>query len=201
MEAYPLAWPDGWPRTLPAHRKDGRYHFKRGENRPWTFAAARGALYEELGRMGAGRLVVSSNFPLNQSGEPAGNRGRPFDEGIAIYFVRRGKPYVMACDQWMGAEANMRSLALSIAALRTLERHGGGVMLERAFTGFAALPSPKTCWEILGLTPRASFAEVQAAWRKRIAGSHPDQGGSEAAAAEINAARDQALRDLQRRAG
>jgi hypothetical protein len=41
---------------------------------------------------------------------------------------------------------------MSIEGLRQMERHGGAVMLERAFDGFAALPPPKDCWAILGIS-------------------------------------------------
>ena len=66
-------------------------------------------------------------------------------------------------------------------------------MMERAYEGFAALPAPKRPHEVLGITPGASAAEINAAWKARIADAHPDKGGSEAAAAEVNAARDAML--------
>jgi hypothetical protein len=203
-EAYPLAWPDGWPRT-PAAEQKSSHTFKRQQDtgrgfrmgEPWTFAAARDALYEELFKHTGGRpFVLSSDFVLNSRGEPAGSRGRPADQGIAVYFRRGGRDYVMACDRYDKAEGNMRSLTLALEAMRQLERHGGGTMTERAFQGFVALPPPKSCWEVLGLTSGATAADVQAAWRRRIGDVHPDQGGSQAAAAELNAARDDALRRL-----
>lgn len=199
--AYPLAWPEGWPRT-PAHQKqDSRYRFARpGANgrRVWTFAAARDALGLELDRMGAKGIILSTNYELKLDGQPRGDRAAPYDTGVAIYFTLKGRPQVMACDMHLRAEENMRSLALSLEAMRALERHGGGTMMEKAFTGFTALPAPKTCWEILGLHPGASSFDVERAWKIKIARAHPDAGGSEAAAAEINAARDTALRELAR---
>jgi hypothetical protein len=48
----------------------------------------------------------------------------------------------MACDRFDNAAANMRSLGLAIEAMRQLERHGGGAMMEKAFSGFVALPPP-----------------------------------------------------------
>ncbi len=29
VDAFPLAWPAGWPRTPDVERVDGRYHFRR----------------------------------------------------------------------------------------------------------------------------------------------------------------------------
>jgi hypothetical protein len=62
------------------------------------------------------------------------------DLGLAIYFVLNGRPLAMACDCFDIAAANMRLPGLAIEAMRRLERHGGGAMMERAFSGFAALP-------------------------------------------------------------
>src|SRR4051812_48075657 len=106
--AYPLAWPEGWPRTPAAERKSGDAQFKRPRdngryisNQPWTFAAARDALLEECWRH-TDSVVLSSNFERTK-GEMREGRRRPEDEGVAIYFTRKGKPYVMACDRYRDA--------------------------------------------------------------------------------------------------
>jgi curved DNA-binding protein CbpA len=45
-------------------------------------------------------------------------------------------------------------------------------------------------YEILGLKPGASAAEVKAAHRRLMQAAHPDHGGSDWLAARINQARD-----------
>ena len=50
---------------------------------------------------------------------------------------------------------------------------------------------------LLGLPPEADAKAVKAAHRRLIASVHPDHGGTEALAAEINAARDLLLRHLK----
>jgi DnaJ-class molecular chaperone with C-terminal Zn finger domain len=201
-QAFPLIWPDGWPRTPAGQRKDGWATFKRQvdngryrSGQPWTFAQARDALLDEVWKHKPQSVVISSNFPTGRNGPMDGKR-RPADEGIAVYFQRKGKPYVVACDRYNDAEGNMRSLALALEAMRQLERHGGGVMMERAYEGFAALPAPPSHWEVLGVQPGAPAAEIQAAYRRRAREAHPDQGGSDAEMAAINSARDAALKEV-----
>lgn len=202
-DAYPLAWPDGWPRTPAANQVDAQHQFKRPDKqkgygtKPWTFAAARLALIEEIFRLSnLQSAVVSSNWPLDRKGHARADARRPPDQGIAIYFTRGGKQFALACDRYVRAEENMRSLTLALDAMRQLERHGGGVMMEKAFAGFVALPAPPSCWEVLGLTPTADTQDVQDAFRRMARSAHPDAGGSTAVMAALNSARDEALRRI-----
>lgn len=206
-DAYPLRWPDGWPRTPTWRREDGKYRFRRagrfGERPFWTFADARDSLFDELRKLGAeeGRTVLSSNFPLNTRGLASDRGRRPEDEGVAVYFMLGGKAMVMAQDRYIRAEENMRSLALAIEAMRQLDRHGGGAMMERAFSGFQALPpaeqTHKPWWQVLGVSPYATTADINAAWRAKAKTAHPDVGGTAAAMMALNAARDIGLADAR----
>lgn len=56
----------------------------------------------------------------------------------------------MARDSYNTPWENIRSLILAIDAIRSIERHGGSTMMERAFAGFAAIapPSWKRPWRI-----------------------------------------------------
>ena len=79
---------------------------------------------------------------------------------------------------------------------RAIERHGGGQILERAFTGFTALSGPDTRdpFAILGLRPGASREDVQAKFRTLAKDRHPDAGGSDEEFQALQRARDEALR-------
>ena len=192
ITAFPLAWPMGWPRSPELRQENGHGRFARGA-KGWSFAAPRDALVTEIGRLKGKAVVLSSNFPLRRDGLPLARTGRIADEGVAIYFMLDGRQMAMACDRFTRAEHNMRSLTLAIEALRQLERHGGGTMMERAFAGFAALPAPGSArpWnDILGVPPNASRAEINAAFRAKAASAHPDTGGSHEAMAALTAARD-----------
>lgn len=47
---------------------------------------------------------------------------------------------------------------------------------------------------LLGVGPSAGEVEINAAWRRLMARAHPDQGGTEGLAAQLNAARDRLLK-------
>lgn len=205
-DAYPLNWPPGWPRTAPDDRRDGRHQFRRPTTSNaspwWTFEAARDALLDELHRLGARDLVISSNIRPDRLGMLIEPSRRPLDQGLAVYFMLHRRPMVMARDSYLRIEENMRALTLTIEAMRAIERHGGGTMLQRAFDGFAALPPPLVTpprpnwWDILGVTRNASADEIRAAYRAAAKRRHPDCGGNVDDMAELQAALEDALSEV-----
>lgn len=196
-DAYPLAWPEGWPRTHSGQRKSGSNFARR------DYASTIRGLREQLRLMGAEQVVISSNVPIRADGMPYADaaRRRIDDPGVAIYFRRRGRPFAMARDAYERPEHNLRSLTLAIEALRQLERHGGGTMLEKAFEGFTALPAPgaKRPWRealtIGGQVPM-TLSAAETAYRQLARAHHPDNGGSHERMAELNAAIAEARREL-----
>lgn len=218
-EAFPLQWPERWPRTPAAAREDSRYRFKSGGSgtyydgnyrspTPVTFDEAHKKLCAEMDRLGAANLVISTNLPLRNDGYPRADaaRARIADPGVAIYFTLKGKQMAMACDRYDAPSANLRSLGLGVEAMRQLERHGGGAMMERAFAGFAALPPPgyKRPWrEVMGFMDGRNHhmtrEAIMAQYRLLAAVKHPDKGGTETAMSELNVARDDALREIAAR--
>ncbi|MGB1215516.1 MAG: hypothetical protein ACPG4X_19255, partial [Pikeienuella sp.] len=121
------------------------------------------------------------------------------DPGIAVYFTWKKRPYVMARDLFDRAEDNLRSLALAIEGMRQMQRHGGSHMMEKAFSGFAALPPPDAPinmggpdalprpWnDVLGVAEGAPWSAVRSAYRNKI------RDASDADKYTLNAAYDQA---------
>jgi len=176
-----------------------------------SFDRARTLLTDELDRLKARGVILSTNVPLRLDGNPRADAAsrRMDDPGVAVYFQLKGKPMVMAADAYSNIAANLRSLGLAIEALRQLERHGGGVMMERAFAGFTALPAPegaapkRAWWTVLnyGEDPETrldlSAEEVDARFKTLAKRRHPDaDGGSTELMAELNQAREDAMRDL-----
>ena len=183
VEAYPLAWPQGWPRTKSPQRSrfDG------------TFARIRDELWAEIGKLGGRYPTLSSNIPLKRDGMPYAGQKEPADPAVAVYFERRGRQMVFACDKWDKVQDNMRAIQRTIEAIRGIERWGASEMMERAFQAFEALPSPQSCWDILGVRPGATADEISTAYRTKARKAHPDTGGSEGAMSELNRARDEAM--------
>lgn len=185
IDAYPLAWPVGWKRT--AHPRKARYEV--------SLEAALTDLCGELRLMGGRNIVVSSNVPTRRDGLPRSGLSEPTDRGVAVYWdAREVKPMVVACDTWNTVRANVRAIGLTVAALRQIERTGASQLLERAFTGFAALPAQagttQRSWrEVLGINGGPLNRDrLDEAYKRAVRTAHPDLGGSHEAMVEVNAA-------------
>ena len=141
--------------------------------------------------------VISSNVPLRKKD------GRMFadmanseldDSGVAVYFIFKNKQMALACDKWKTPAENIRALGLTINALRGLDRWGSSQIIERAFTGFQALPEQSSAvddiWSILGLASKPeTIRHLKAAYNERLMIVHPDKpGGSVAAFHALQAA-------------
>lgn len=200
--AYPLCWPPGWQRTSPASRIDAKFNVggnKLGSRRVEIADGVR-RVYRELGTFGVreSAVIISSMLRVRLDGQPYRDQAvGGLDPGVAAYWKRNGKQQCMAIDRYIRLADNLAAIAATLEAMRAIERHGGATILERAFTGFAALPAPEQPWQVLGLeTSRPSRSEVESAYRRLASEHHPDRGGDEQHMARINAARD-ALNETQ----
>lgn len=196
-EAFPLHWPEGWPRT-PDWKRESDNRFGGRTYGPLNMGRARDQLINELKLMGATNVVISTNVALRQDGLPYATQKQISDPGVAVYFMLKKRPLAMARDRFKTVAGNMRSLTLAIEAMRQLERHGGSTMMERAFQGFAAIAPPdwKKPWrEVFGVTPDWR-GDIVALYREKARNRHPDAGGSDQLMAELNIAYAEAKRDL-----
>jgi hypothetical protein len=188
-ESYPLSWPEGWKRSR--YYEDSR--FKTG------FGAARNLLFAELEKMGAQKIILSTNIPLRNDGLPRANvRPDGGDSGVAVYFERKGRSMVLACDKYRQAWDNIYAIAKTIEAMRGIERWGAADMMERAFTGFSALPAKASSpWrEILNVSETATMEQVDCSFRALAKEHHPDAGGEEDKFRAIIQAREDARKEL-----
>lgn len=189
--AFPLSWPAGWKRsTFPKRSK-----FKT------NFTSARNGLLKQIKMLNGSHVVLSSDVPLRNDGLPRAGQPQPRDKGVAVYFLRNGRQMSFACDRWDKVEDNIRAIEKTIENLRGIERWGASEMMERAFTSFESLPPPRDrrarrpWWEVLNVNRSCSRASVHDAYRHRAQKLHPDVGGNTEDMAELNAARDEALKD------
>ena len=208
-EAFPLQWPDGWPRTN--KRSRARYQVE--------FGRALHELRAELRLMEATSIVVSSNVMLRRDGFPYADMGsrKMDDPGVAVYFFWKNEPWVIAADAWDLVKDNVRAVGLTVSSLRQIERSGASELMKRAFSGFKALPAPggssaptyatsqavEVQWyHILEVSETASREIIDAAYRAKAKGLHPDTAGagSHDAMARLNNARAEAVRAVALRA-
>jgi hypothetical protein len=193
IDAFPIHWPAGWARhPATGSRKNSRYEV--------SFGTARNDVLKSLRLLGSSEVVVSSNVPVRHDGLPYATYTEPTDPGCCVYWVRKGKPQVMACDQWRTVRENLRAIGLALEGLRALERSGASQIFERAFTGFAALPaSTKRSWRVVLEINGAPVTKtvVDVSFRALTMIRHPDvAGGSHEAMAELNAAKTEAYKEL-----
>lgn len=182
-QAYPLAWPEGWPRTP---RKESS-KFKA------TLSSALEFVHKELRLMGARSVVISSNVTLGTS--------RPAEPGVAVYFELNGDQMCIPCERYQKVEDNLQAIGKTIEALRGIERWGAKHMVKAAFRGFSALPSPAAIedWrQVLGYEPgeRPSIGHLTDRYRSLRSAQHPDKGGSAAQFHRIQAAFERAHAEI-----
>ena len=190
IQAYPLQWPAGWRRA--ASRKRASFT---SYKRQLSVMDGVGRVLEALERLGAKRddLVVSTNVRTRLDGMPRSDQAEPADPGVAVYWRKGKHTQCMAIDRYDRTADNLAAIATTLEALRAIERHGGGEILERAFTGFIALPAPEQWFTVLGVGASASREDILQAHRRLAMDHHPDRGGEAAQMARINAARDEGL--------
>jgi hypothetical protein len=190
IDAYPLQWPQAWPRSDQLKRAS----FKT------PFSHARDELLRELKRLGATDVVISSNMMIRQDGLLYAKQRVPDDRGVAVYFNLDGEPQCIPCDKWTQVQDNLQAIRLTVEALRGLERWGAKEMVKAAFRGFKALPSStivtpyqaRLWYEVLEVSPNASSEVIRAAYRQMLLKHHPDQGGDVAKFHEVQKAFKQA---------
>jgi len=211
IPAYPLQWPTGWPRTPVSEQRYAKFGTRAGpfgQVRDITIAEANQRVLAELARMGIDRqdVVISTNLTLRLDGLPRSGQAAPRDAGAAVYWWDNlaGARRVMAIDQYYRVEENLAAIAATLDAMRAIERHGGAQILDRAFTGFTALPAPaaaRTWREVFGWSERKTPipGEIRARFRELASVRHPDRaGGSDAAMSELNVAMRQAEEEIGR---
>lgn len=220
MERFPLSWPAGWPRW-PASKRTratfGRTERQHNDHGGWdrkvdlTISDGVSRVLDELRMLGVreGDSIISTNLQTRLDGLPRSGQAMPADPGVAVYWERAGNPgtKVMAIDRYDRVQDNLAAIAATLAAMRAIERHGGAQILDRAFTGFAALPAPgqttRTWRDVLEMDALVSelgrvpsMDDIKRQYRRLAILRHPDRGGSADGMAELNLALQRAEEQL-----
>ncbi|MBN9007267.1 MAG: J domain-containing protein [Rhizobiales bacterium] len=196
VRAYPLHWPQGFPRWKGSRaggnfRTDFEKAVRNVRSSLEGFARDSGRKIQDP--------VLSSNIDFNPLTVNTGNR--PADPGVAVWFSWDGMQVCIPVDRYDTPAANLQAIHHIIEARRVELRHGTLALVRATFTGFQALPAPKgKGWrDILDLTNVATVtrSHVETAYKALSRERHPDRpGGSTDAMAELNNARDTALREI-----
>lgn len=193
IQAYPLQWPAGWRRIESYKRKGGTF---KNYGRQLSVIDGCERVLEQLALLKISRddAVISTNIPTRLDGLPRGDARLPTDPGVAVYWRKSKATQCMAIDRYSTVPHNLAAIAATLEALRAIERHGGGEILDRAFTGFTALPAPEQWFQVLGVSAHASQDEIERAYRRLAMDCHPDRsGGDGSKMVRINKARDEGL--------
>jgi hypothetical protein len=198
MTNFPLTWPAGWRRT-----KEPRDAAFKHERRALSVWDGYQRVKEELRMLGAvpESIIISTNIEVRKDGFPRSDRGEPADRGVAVYWKTNAKDpihKVMPIDHYHRVADNLAAVAACLWSIRAMERHGGSFIVERAFTGFLALPAPNTWRNVFGLEAEGqpTLAEVRVMFKHRAKTAHQDNGGTDAQMSELNWAMKEAEREL-----
>jgi hypothetical protein len=177
VTANPLTWPEGWRRAnQQISSKFG--HYRKGKP---SMARSIDFTLRELDLMGIGdwNVIISANLNLRNDGLPYSKQATPQDPGVSVWFVQDDKPRVIAIDKYTKPGCNLWAIGLTVEALRGIERWGSGEILERSFTGFAALPppSPDVPWRSVLDYEGHDLVECREKYRRLRGIHHPDKGG------------------------
>lgn len=194
IHPYPLQWPDTMPRFKSA-RQPGQFKT--------SLSGAMKNVNDSLRRFSVdsgkplGNVVISSNVTLGVINPP--------DPGVSVWFTWDGMSVCIPVDRYSKVEANLQAIHHIIEARRTELRHGTLALVRATFQGFTALPSPassRTWRQVLGIDIGArrepvNRESIDRAYREKAKTAHPDVGGSAESMAELNRARDEALREVK----
>ena len=178
IEAFPLSWPKGRART--SWRDRARFMV--------SVSKARDSLVNELSRLGARNVIISTDIPLRNNGLLYANFKQPNDPAVAVYFSYKKRQMCFACDRWDRIQDNLQAVNHTIAALRGISRWGTGDMMESAFSGFTALPAPVESWRLIlefGEDEIITEQGLIARWKTLRSKHHPDKGGDANTFAQI----------------
>ncbi len=162
-------------------------------------------LERELQSLNAKDIVIQADFEhrdIRNDGWPRSS-ARPRAPRVIVSCVTRKGPLSFPCDTFDAWEDNLRAIALSLQALRAVDRYGVTRNAEQ-YKGWQQLPAPAPQPVTMSTLAAASFISAQSglsaaevfgdpdrAYRMAAGNCHPDsQNGSHEAFIKLQQARD-----------
>lgn len=197
-----LAWPKDVKRTLVSERRTSTT-FRSG-GRPINAPSAERRLIDTLDAFTprghnyrTWGIEIAADWEVGKLGGflADGGRGRSGDPAVVLSFILDRKALTLPCDRYDTVAGNLAAIAAHLDAVRGIERWGVATV-HQLLSAHAALPrnaggEGRAWWEVLEVAPIASPTDVESAYRRLARQRHPDNGGSDAAMAELNLARDE----------
>ena len=193
-----LDWPDAFPRTRSEERTPypGGFRVTRSE--------AFQNVLDELRRWDGVTDVQLESGAEHQKRNPNKPYARAsFDDpGNVVYFTKDGEQMAAACDRWDNPRDNAQDLYHYLHETRMQEQRG--TVTAQSEYQKLRLPSGQDRGPVgqtpphlvLGVDPDATREEIVAAFRERVKGTHPDQGGSQSAYQRVLDAREAMLGEV-----
>ena len=176
-----------WTRTPALQYR--RAHFKTAYNRTLD------KLEYEIRKLEGRDVRIEAGYALYQLRNDGWPRGgvTPMHPGVVLYFENNDGALCFPCGTYARMEDNMHAIALTLEALRAVDRYGATLAHEQ-YRGFLALPAPAaaTNWTVddaaAWLAARTPWVKTtgellvdrdiyRRAYRESAAALHPDRGG------------------------
>jgi hypothetical protein len=113
------------------------------------------------------------------------------DRTVKLTYKKTGKSITLVMSKQARAVDNLRVLYLAIEAMRLNERRGISDVVASAYLQIAGPEEAPDPYEVLDIRPGASLEVAEAAYKAKMRNVHPDRGGSEEKARQLNNAIDQ----------
>lgn len=179
---------DSWTDPEPARRRSSPFSASE--------SATMRLLQHELAAIGCTQAVIELVMDAGGLRLDGGLRAsaRPTHPGVALYLETRHGPLRYACATFTKHTDNLRAIALTLEALRKVDRYGTADRAEQ-YRGWLQIEPPRMSRSEAervirrAAGPAYDRAPLSRAVRAALRQSHPDGGGDEEAYARVAAAR------------